>query len=50
MKQSIAHRPNCSIEKAQRLLGCQPRYSSLQAVYESVQWLIGLIEHKGLLT
>jgi len=36
----IAHSPNCSIAKAQRLLGYQPRYSSLQAVYEAVQWLI----------
>lgn len=36
----IAHSPNCSIEKARRLLGYEPRYSSLQAVYESVQWLI----------
>lgn len=32
----IAHSPNCSIGKAQRLLGYQPRYTSLQAVYESV--------------
>jgi nucleoside-diphosphate-sugar epimerase len=37
----IAHSPNCSIEKARRLLGYAPRYSSLEAVYESVQWLIG---------
>ena len=36
----IAHSPNCSIAKAQHLLGYQPRYSSLQAVYEAVQWLI----------
>ena len=36
----IAHSPNASIAKAQRLLGYQPRYTSLQAVYESVQWLI----------
>ena len=36
----IAHSPNCSIAKAQRLIGYQPRYSSLQAVCESVQWLI----------
>jgi nucleoside-diphosphate-sugar epimerase len=39
----ISHSPNCSIAKAQRLLGYQPRYSSLQAVSESVQWLV---EHK----
>lgn len=36
----IAHSPNCSIAKAQRLLNYQPRYSSLQAVQESVKWLI----------
>ena len=36
----IAHSPNCSIAKAQRLIGYQPRYSSLQAVQESVTWLI----------
>jgi nucleoside-diphosphate-sugar epimerase len=36
----IAHSPNGSIAKAQRLLGYQPRYSSLQAVQESVGWLI----------
>lgn len=36
----IAHSPNCSIAKAQRLLGYQPRYSSLQSVQESVSWLI----------
>jgi nucleoside-diphosphate-sugar epimerase len=39
----IAHSPNMSIEKAKSYLRYQPRYSSLQAVYESVQWLI---EHK----
>ena len=27
-------------EKARRLLGFRPRYSSLEAVYESVMWLI----------
>jgi nucleoside-diphosphate-sugar epimerase len=36
----IAHSPNCSINKARRLLDYQPRYTSLQAVYEAVQWLI----------
>ena len=29
-----------SIEKARKLLGYKPRYSSLQAVQESVSWLI----------
>jgi nucleoside-diphosphate-sugar epimerase len=36
----IAHSPNASIAKAQRLLNYQPRYTSLEAIYESVQWLI----------
>jgi nucleoside-diphosphate-sugar epimerase len=36
----IAHSPCCSIAKAQALLDYRPRYSSLQAVYEAVQWLI----------
>lgn len=36
----IAHSPNASIEKARRLLGYEPRYSSLEAVQEAVQWLI----------
>jgi len=36
----IAHSPNCSIEKARRLIGYTPRYSSLQGVYEAVSWLI----------
>jgi nucleoside-diphosphate-sugar epimerase len=36
----IAHSPNCSIAKAERLLEYRPRYSSLEAVRESVAWLI----------
>lgn len=36
----IAHSPNCSIAKAQQLLGYRPRYTSLEAIYEAVQWLI----------
>jgi nucleoside-diphosphate-sugar epimerase len=36
----IAHSPNCSIEKAARLLGYRPRYSSIEAVCESVAWLV----------
>lgn len=36
----IAHSPNCSITKAQRSLNYQPRYTSFQAIYESVNWLI----------
>jgi len=35
----IAHSPNCSIAKAERLLGYRPRYRSPEAVYESVMWL-----------
>lgn len=35
----IAHSPNCSIAKARELLDYQPRYSSLQAIYESLSWL-----------
>jgi nucleoside-diphosphate-sugar epimerase len=36
----IAHSPNCSIAKAQRLLEYRPRYSSFQAVHESLLKLI----------
>jgi len=36
----IAHSPNCSNAKAQRLLDYQPRYTSLQAIFESVDWLV----------
>jgi nucleoside-diphosphate-sugar epimerase len=43
----IAHSPNCSIAKARRLLEYAPRYSSLEAVFESLSWLI---EHKRLNT
>jgi len=42
----IAHSPNCSIEKARRHIGYQPRYTSLQAVREAVAWLI---DNEGLL-
>ena len=36
----IARSPNCSMEKAKALLNFRPRYSSLEAVQESVSWLI----------
>lgn len=36
----IAHSPNASIAKAKRMLGYQPRYSSLQAIHEAVDWLV----------
>lgn len=42
----IARSPNCSIAKAQRLIGYKPRYRSLDAVRESLMWLVaqGAIE------
>ena len=36
----IGHSPNCSIAKAERMLGYAPRYTSLEAVQESVSALI----------
>ena len=44
----IAHSPNCSITKAERLLSYRPRYSSLDTVHESVTWLIeqGIVKTK----
>lgn len=36
----VSHSPNCSIAKARRLLDYHPRYNSLQAIYESVGWMI----------
>jgi nucleoside-diphosphate-sugar epimerase len=39
----IARSPNCSIQKASRLIGYQPRYRSLQAIREAV---FGQIEDK----
>ncbi len=35
----IARSPNASMEKARRLLGFVPRYSSFEAIGESVHWL-----------
>ena len=35
----IARSPNCSIEKARRLLGYEPRYRSLQAIRGALSWL-----------
>ena len=45
----IAHSPNCSIAKAQRLLGYQPRYTSLRGVQEAVTWLIeqGIVQYRS---
>ena len=36
----IAPSPNCSIAKAERMLGYRPRYRSIEAVCVSVSWLI----------
>ena len=35
----LTHSSNCRIEKAVRVLRYQPRYSSLQAICESLSWL-----------
>jgi nucleoside-diphosphate-sugar epimerase len=35
----LRHSPNCSIEKAQKLLGYKPRHTPLAALQESVSWL-----------
>ena len=42
----IAHSPNGSIAKARKLLGYEPRYTSLQAICECLQ---GFVEH-GMIT
>jgi nucleoside-diphosphate-sugar epimerase len=36
----VIHSTNCSIAKAQHLLGYQPRYHSLDVVEEAVHWLV----------
>jgi len=36
----LEHSTQCSCQKATRLLGYRPRYSSLEAVHEAVNWLI----------
>jgi nucleoside-diphosphate-sugar epimerase len=36
----IAHSPCASMEKAAGMLGYQPRYESLPAVFESLEWLM----------
>ena len=38
--EQIAHSPNMSIAKARSVLGYAPRYSALQAVRESLAWLV----------
>jgi nucleoside-diphosphate-sugar epimerase len=36
----IARSPSSSIEKAERILGYKPRYTSLEGVFEAISWLI----------
>ena len=36
----IARSPNCSMDKARRLLGFEPRHGSLEAVQEAVAALL----------
>lgn len=36
----IAHSPNCSIEKAKKAFDYSPRYTSLQAVQEAIDYLV----------
>ncbi|HLX44250.1 MAG TPA: NAD(P)-dependent oxidoreductase [Bryobacteraceae bacterium] len=36
----VARSPNCSIAKARRLIDYSPRYSSIEAVRESLAWMI----------
>lgn len=36
----VEHSPNCSMEKADRLLGFRPRYTALEATLEALGWLV----------
>jgi nucleoside-diphosphate-sugar epimerase len=36
----LRHSPNCSIAKARKLLGYEPRHAAIEAVQEAVQWMI----------
>ncbi|WP_329482412.1 NAD-dependent epimerase/dehydratase family protein [Kribbella sp. NBC_01484] len=36
----IEHSPNCSMDKAARLLGFRPRYTALEATLEAIGWLV----------
>ncbi|MGY4767136.1 NAD-dependent epimerase/dehydratase family protein [Kribbella sp. CWNU-51] len=36
----IEHSPNCSMEKAARLLGFRPRYTALEATLGAIGWLV----------
>jgi nucleoside-diphosphate-sugar epimerase len=39
-REHVSRSPSHSIDKARRLIGYMPRYSSLQAVFEALDWLI----------
>ena len=36
----IAHSPSMSIDKARRLLGYNPAYTSLEAIWDALKWLV----------
>ena len=36
----VEHSPNCSMEKAARLLGFRPRYTALETCLEAIGWLV----------
>ena len=36
----ISRSPCASMEKARRVLGCSPRYTSLETIREALVWLI----------
>ncbi|TCC53684.1 NAD-dependent epimerase/dehydratase family protein [Kribbella capetownensis] len=36
----VAHSPNCSMDKAARLLGFRPRYSAIEAARSGIEWLV----------
>lgn len=38
--EKLLHSSNVSIDKAQRLLGYEPRYTTYEAVLEAVEWLV----------
>jgi nucleoside-diphosphate-sugar epimerase len=36
----LMHSPNCSMAKAERLLGFKPRYSALESALDALKWLV----------
>ena len=40
MWEHVEHSPNCSMEKAARLLGFRPRYSALESAFAGISWLV----------